>query len=163
MSLHSASRPKDSGFTIIELMVAIALLAVLAGLAAPAFNSMLDRHRASGLAAALAADMQLLRSHALKSNGETAFTLDASGYSIVAGTTQIKTVSFADTHTNTEVAFIDPDAELPLELTFNPILARLNEGATALLVSSGDQELTLTVNPLGRVSICGGFGGHPSC
>lgn len=163
MSACSAKTAQQSGFTLIELMVALALLGILIGLAAPSFNSMFERQRASGLAAALAADLQLLRSEALKSNTQTAFTLDANGYSISAGGNQIKSVSFADAHPQTDVAFVDTDESLPLSLSFNPVLGRLNEGATAITAASGDQTLTLTINPLARVSICGGFGGHPSC
>lgn len=54
------------GFTVIELLTAIALLAVLAALAAPNFSGMIDRYRVSAAADELTNALQFARSEAVR-------------------------------------------------------------------------------------------------
>ncbi len=58
----------NQGFTLIELMVAISLLAVLAALAAPAMGDFIVRQRVASQAGDLALAMALARSEAIKSS-----------------------------------------------------------------------------------------------
>ena len=39
-----------AGFTLVELMVTLAVLAIIAGIAVPAFNDFVDRNRVTGAA-----------------------------------------------------------------------------------------------------------------
>lgn len=55
-----------SGFTLIELMVTVAVLAVIVGLATPSFRSLLEAQRMRAAAFDLMADLTLARSEALK-------------------------------------------------------------------------------------------------
>lgn len=56
------------GLTLIELMVAIAVAAVLLSLAAPSFKQALGRSRLSSTASELTAAVQLARAEAIRSN-----------------------------------------------------------------------------------------------
>ncbi|WP_271410711.1 GspH/FimT family pseudopilin [Pseudomonas sp. Q1-7] len=60
--------PPSRGFTLIELMIAIALLAIIASLAAPAMSSFLLNQRVSGQASALSSALQFARSEATTKN-----------------------------------------------------------------------------------------------
>src|SRR5262245_55489555 len=58
----------SAGFTLIELMVAIVILAVLLALAAPSFNNASLSGRLNGFANSLVAAAQVARSEAIKRN-----------------------------------------------------------------------------------------------
>ena len=59
----------EQGFTLIELMIALAVLAIIISLAAPSFVTMIQNNRATGATNDLIASLQLARTEAIKSNG----------------------------------------------------------------------------------------------
>jgi prepilin-type N-terminal cleavage/methylation domain-containing protein len=59
---------KESGFTLIELMVTIAIILIMASIAVPSFLSWLPRQRLRTAAADLAADIQSVKLNAIKEN-----------------------------------------------------------------------------------------------
>lgn len=61
-----AGRRRQGGLTLIELTVALALVAVLATLALPSFGSMLNRHRLKAAAENMALDLAELRFQAAR-------------------------------------------------------------------------------------------------
>lgn len=63
---RSASRRRNGGFTIIELMVVVSLLAVLAGLAAPSFTDMLRRFRVDAARETFTASVTLAREESIR-------------------------------------------------------------------------------------------------
>ena len=65
------------GFTAIELMVVVAIVAVLAALAGPSFTPMIERWRVRQTAEALQSSLYLTRSEAIKRGG--GITIDATG------------------------------------------------------------------------------------
>lgn len=65
------------GFTAIELMVVVAIVAVLAALAGPSFTPMIERWRVRQTAEALQSSIYLARSEAIKRGG--GITIDATG------------------------------------------------------------------------------------
>jgi len=59
---------KQIGFTLIELMITIVVLAVLVAIALPSFQSIIEKRRLVGAADNLYADLQYARSEAIKQN-----------------------------------------------------------------------------------------------
>ncbi|MEZ2292992.1 GspH/FimT family pseudopilin [Variovorax sp. RCC_210] len=57
---------KPGGFTLVELMVVIALMAILLAMALPSFSSMTEKLRVEGMASALVASMSHARSEAAR-------------------------------------------------------------------------------------------------
>jgi type IV fimbrial biogenesis protein FimT len=63
MARHTPRRHR--GFTLIELMIVIALVAVIAALAAPSFGDMIKMQRLRGISSQLATDLSFARSEAV--------------------------------------------------------------------------------------------------
>lgn len=59
-----AERPR--GFTLIEMMVVIALMTVLLGMALPSFSGLIEKYRVEGMASALMASVSHARSEAAR-------------------------------------------------------------------------------------------------
>ena len=67
--LPSGARSCQAGFTAIELMVVVSILAVLAALAMPSFRDTLERYRVRRAVEDLTATIYMARSEAIKRNG----------------------------------------------------------------------------------------------
>ena len=67
------------GFTLIELMVTVAVMAVLAAIAAPSMSELIDNRRAAGQTEELVASLQLARAEAVRRNARVTACAGASG------------------------------------------------------------------------------------
>lgn len=64
----------SAGFTLVELMVAVAMLAILAALATPSFREFVEAQRMRDTAFGLVSDLTLARSEAIKRGGNVVIT-----------------------------------------------------------------------------------------
>lgn len=64
----SAARIHARGFTVIELMVVLAILAIVAAISAPSFTPIIARQRIKSAASSIQATLNLARAEALKRN-----------------------------------------------------------------------------------------------
>jgi general secretion pathway protein H len=71
-----------AGFTLLELLAALAILALLTALAVPALTAPSDGIRLRTAAAQIAAALRLARANAIARNGDVAVVIDAEGRSI---------------------------------------------------------------------------------
>ncbi len=74
MSLHN----KQSGFTLIEMMIVLAIMAIFAGIAIPNYLAYLPKSRLNGAARQVMGDLMLARMQAVSQNCDVAVTF-ASG------------------------------------------------------------------------------------
>ena len=79
----------DRGFTKVELLVVMSILAISASLAVPGFMSWLPNYRLKGAVRDLYSNLQLAKSSAIRDRGECAIKFDKGGnsYQVVSGGT----------------------------------------------------------------------------
>ncbi|KWR90096.1 GspH/FimT family pseudopilin [Cupriavidus sp. IDO] len=87
-------RPAHAGFTLIELMTAVVVLAIVAFAAAPSFSSMLAQQRVRGAALDLSSSLLLARSEAVKRNATVSVaatgTAWTGGWTVAAGAETVR-------------------------------------------------------------------------
>jgi type IV fimbrial biogenesis protein FimT len=150
-------RPSTRGFTLLEAVLTITLLAITASLALPSFGGALARYRLRGAAEALAAEMALAR--------QAAAGRDAPAY-LVARTGDQWCVGVAaspdsDCNGSSVSHVLRADAFPGVKLIASSgqlgdgALTQSNsERATALFSSAQGDRLRVAMTPLGRASIC---------
>lgn len=102
---HSNMKNSSCGMTLIELMVSVAIVAVVASLAVPSFRTMLVKRSVQSAADSLVSDMRLARSEALKRSTRTAIcrSTDGTSCSSVVGSWNEGWIVFIDKNANSSV------------------------------------------------------------
>lgn len=70
LHLHYVSRVSHHGFTAVELMVTLAILAILSAIAMPSFRTLFERWRVLQTTESLKSSLMLARSEAIKRGGK---------------------------------------------------------------------------------------------
>ena len=66
---RAVAMARQAGFTLVELMITVAVLAIILAIAAPNFTGLLNGNRLTAQANQIIADLQRARSEALRRNG----------------------------------------------------------------------------------------------
>lgn len=153
LSLMFINTMKMRGFSLIEAMVVVAILAIMASMAAPSMQQMLANSRVQTAAEGLLTGLQLARTEAIRRNSNVAFCSGASGaWEIFLGAdcegTPIQSRPTNESPNLTIAA--DPD-----DVVFNP----LGRAGAAMVVNvsssvAGTRSRRVTVNVGGQVRMC---------
>ncbi len=149
---------QSKGFTIIELMIVVIIVAILASMAVPGFQSMIERRRLIGAAEAVYSDLQFAKSEALKKGVNVNGKIEGSGIDWcfkVAGVTSACGSSFPGVSTTSTFS-----------VTFNHV--RGTAFGDSVLFSLGANQIKVSVSTIGRIMICvpsgvPKVGGYRSC
>ena len=76
------SMPSNKGFSVLELVIAIAIVAILASVALPSFVSWQRSHRLRGAATNLMADLEAAKMRAVRENSFVAVLFSGDSYTI---------------------------------------------------------------------------------
>jgi prepilin-type N-terminal cleavage/methylation domain-containing protein len=176
----------QKGFTLIELLVAIAILGVLVTLAAPSFNSFIDKYRVKRAADTISAFLINTKSEAVKRNTTVRAVLNTAGATWCAGMTTKPTCDCAVANS---CQFLKPDGNpdgadrvvrgsdyrgilltaTPSTFAFTPQRGRSNVAGSAEVTSANGLKVRVVVkNTTGRIRLCspsgsGNIGGYPVC
>ena len=77
--MTARKRQTQTGFTLVELMVALAVLAVLLGIAVPSFQSITNRNRLTAVTNEMLGAVQLARVEAVRRNARVVFCPTTNG------------------------------------------------------------------------------------
>ncbi len=74
--LRAVGRPLRAGFSLLELVLVVAILATLGAIAAPRYATALDRYHADATARRIVADLELARATARNTSSSVTVTFD---------------------------------------------------------------------------------------
>jgi type IV fimbrial biogenesis protein FimT len=106
---------RQAGFTLIEALVVVALIAIILAVAAPSFTESIARKRVEGLASELGTDLQYARSEAVARNAAVRLTLGTSCYAIHLAGAAVAS-NCAVTPAASQIKLFQLDAGLPVTL-----------------------------------------------
>lgn len=156
-----------SGFTLIEMLVSVAVLAILVGVAVPSFQSTLDKRRLNDAGEQIYSDLQFARSEAIKRNANVSVAFrgtegnwcyginfgaacdcnETPGSCQIAGITKVVDGSdFGNVSLAGSLAGAD--------LVFEPMRGALQPPGGTATLTLDNRNLNVVVSVLGRVRIC---------
>jgi len=170
--LQSTARPR--GLTLLELMIAVAIVAVLASLALPSMGAAAARHRLKAAAEALAADLTEARLESARRGAPLHLsartgtdwcwaTVSASGCDCHAALPCRIRPALAADHPGVRLVDAGPVSFLP---TGDHSLAASASTTVGLLESARGERLQVDLGRLGRARICapgGAVPGYAAC
>jgi prepilin-type N-terminal cleavage/methylation domain-containing protein len=144
MKISPSWNAKAKGFTVIELMAAIGVAAVLIAIAMPKLLSVLPGLRLNDAARQVATDLQLARMRAIAQNNSNTVTFDSSTgtYTFTLGNESIDIDQLYQ-----GIMFSD--------VTANPVFTSRGTASTTatITLSNGSATKAVEVTPIGRVRI----------
>lgn len=163
--LNAPIKPKPSGFSLIELMVGIVVMAVLLGLAIPSFRTWLQNTQIRNASESIQNGMQRARAEAVGRNTDVEFVLGPGSSWVVQlpDTTNIESRSGNEGSRDVTVAATPPGATT---VTFNNLgsVRATNADTSApftrvdldssVLDAADSQELRITIGLGGNVRMC---------
>lgn len=136
-----------AGFSLVELMVVIALVAIMAGIAAPSFQDMVASQRLRTAGSALNESLWLARSEAIKRNVSVSF-----GAANIANGWSVKTAGNQTLLVQEPISGVTSSA---IAFTFNPY-GRLTSGAQSdIELQAVEKSLyhCISITSTGRVTV----------
>lgn len=166
-------KSSNKGFTLIEMMIAIAVLAILAALAVPAFSNFFEKHRLKGLAESLYTDIVEARVHAIQSNDtvsvsvsngsvwcygmdDAALTCDcttANDCTVDGVEKSIDVTQYAGTTITTTVGGTTTTTGV-ISNSFEPMRGMPANASQYNITNSSGNTISVRIRPTGRVFLC---------
>lgn len=87
MNTGNIKASKIAGITLIEMLVTVVLLAIIASIAIPAFNQLLQNHRSNSQAMLFFNSVQYARTEAIRQNTQIRLSANEGGWCVHTGET----------------------------------------------------------------------------
>lgn len=149
------------GFTLIELMVVVAIVSILLALAIPSFTETLARRRIEGVSNELNADLQYVKTQAVNNNADVSLITNTTGY-VISGITSDGNIVYKTLVLNSNLTITQP-----VTITYNAFRAFPTTAAVLTIGSSQTTaSLKISAQTTGRILTCTPSGmmiGYTAC
>ena len=150
MKRSCARRRPFRGYSLIEVILALAIVAILAGIALPRFGGAITRQRADGLARRIVADLKLAQRHAKRTgvNQTCSFDIADNSYTLEGmpdpdHAASVYSVRLSDEpYCGTLHSF---DLDIDDKIIFD--MYGLPDSAGLIVIRIGEEYRTITVDP----------------
>lgn len=163
--LNAIPKSRSCGFSLIELMIGIVVLAVLMGLAVPSFQIWLQNSQIRNAAESIQNGLQRARAEAVGRNTNVEFVLGAgSSWTVrLAGGADIESRPSSEGSRNATVAVIPAGATTVTFNNFGGVRATNADASvpftqveldTSVIAAADSQELRVTIGAGGNIRMC---------
>lgn len=166
------NKKQGSGFTLIELMIAVAIVGILASLAVPSFSKMIERNRLKEAVESLKSDLMFARTEAIKQSTNIQVSLAIDGSSWCYGIDDDNTACDCSTAGDCVLKTIDGSqfkgTALDADDNFTFDFRRGTSFAGGSTLSTSNYSARVRVSNGGRVRVCSPdstkvIGGYDAC
>ncbi|MEN8168656.1 MAG: GspH/FimT family pseudopilin [Pseudomonadota bacterium] len=173
---------QEKGFTLIELMITVAILSVVLGIAVPSMSSFMDKRRVIDAAEAVHSMLVYARSEAIARSTNVAARIDANAMGVSTNTacnpshilTDASPCVLSVDGVNVLKRVVTSDypgvtfATTTNQITFDPTRGTVPVGQNGTIrVSYEDYEIRVIIGVIGRVRLCSPstapVGGYKTC
>ncbi len=141
---------RHAGFTLLDLMMAMAVIAIVAAIATPRYANALTRYRAEAAARRVAADLALARQTAKSTSSSRTVQFDAADDSyVISNVRELDTagtmyrVQLQDPPYQAQIVSVDLGGDW--EITFDGF--GIPDSGGFVIVQAGDYQYTIVVDP----------------
>ena len=146
---------KDAGFTLIELIIIIAIVGALTAIAVPNFMTYQSNFRLTGALSSLRGDLVGVRMLAIKGNKEYQVVFSSGGYLIIKGDSSTGSTFDAN---NPELTrnFADEYQGVTAAATANPVFSpkgTVTPAPVTITLQGGQRTQTITIFIAGKIKV----------
>lgn len=146
MKQPTSAIKQQRGVTLTEVMIVVAIIGILAAVAVPSYQDMIERNRLKEAAESLANDLKFARSEAIKRSANVTVALAAGwSYTITSGGDTLRTVQGSQF----QGIALNAAASVVFEFRRGTPVAVIQPR-----LSSINYQAAVNVNDIGRVMIC---------
>jgi type IV fimbrial biogenesis protein FimT len=127
--------PRRAGFTVIELMITVAIIAILATVAAPSLRDMVKNARMTSMVNDFMTDLSVARAEAVKRGVRASICTSNNGTGCTGTDWRYGWIIFAEAHTGGTAGFVDTNDVI---LKVSPKIDGADENPPTLITTAGN-------------------------